>query len=162
MKIKNVSYAKIFNYVCVVLMLLLLVTQFLPFWSCGGCEDGMASVSDYLWFPERHKDITKGIMRDLYGKKFDVMQIVLAPLIIFVGCVLGIFLSIKNAGSPLAAIVCLITGGAGVIGYLTTAGLQLGQNWILHVIASALVMVCALVSLSEPIIKLVKKNAKKE
>ncbi len=159
MKKNTVSYARIFNYVCVVLMLLLLVTQFLPFWNCAGCEDGMASVSDYVWFPNRHKDITNNIMKDLYGKTFVVSQVVNAPLLILFGCVLGIILCIKNAHKPLTAIIPLIVGGAGVIGYLTTPGLQVGQNWIVHVIAAALVMVCALVSLSELVVKLAKKKA---
>ena len=159
MKKNNVSYAKIFNYVCVVLMLLLLVTQFLPFWTCPGCEDGVASVSDYVWFPDHHKDITNDIMKEIYGKKFEVSEVVLTPILILVSCVLGIIFCIKNASNPLTAIIPLIGGATGVVGYLTTPGLQAGQNWILHLVAAALVLVCSLVVLSEPVIKLVKKKS---
>lgn len=140
-------------------MLLLLVTQFLPFWECSGCEDGVASISDYVWFPEHHKDITNNIMKDLYGQKFEVSQVVLTPVLILACSVLGIFFCIKNAHKPLFAIIPLIGGGAGVFGYLTTPGLQAGQNWIIHLVASALVLVCALVVLSELIVKAVKKKA---
>ena len=158
MKKNSISYARVLNYVCIVLMLLLLVTQFLPFFECPSCEDGTASVSDYVWFPDHHKDITK-VMKsaDLYGKKFEVSQVVLTPIVILAGCVLGIIFTIKNGGAPINAIYGLIAGGFGVVGYLTTPGLQIGQNWVLHLAASALVLVCALVVLSEPVLKLIKK-----
>lgn len=160
---KNVAtYAKIFNYVCAVLMLVLLITQFLPFWECPQCEDGTASISDYVWFPHHHEGITKGIMKDLYGKKFEVAQVVLTPLVILVSSVLTIFLCVKNAHKPLYAIIPAIGGAFGVVGYLTTPGLQAGANWVLHMALSAVVLVCALVVLSEPIVKLAKKKTAKK
>ena len=141
-------------------MLFLLVTQFLPFYECPSCEDGSASVSDYVWFPDHHKEITKDTMKDLYGKKFEVSQVVLAPIVILAGCVLGIIFCIKNAANPLIALIPFTAGAFGVFGYLATPGLMIGQNWILHVIAAALVLVCSMVTLSEPIVKLIKKNKK--
>ena len=159
MKKNNVSYARIFNYVCVVLMLLLLVTQFLPFWNCADCEDGVASVSDYVWFPDHHKDITKEIMKEIYGKKFEVSEVVTAPIVIFASCVLGIIFCIKDSHKPAVALIPLAGSLFGAFGYLTSPGLQVGQNWILHLIACVLVAICALVVLSEPIVKLAKKKA---
>ena len=40
-----------------------------------------------------------------------------------------------------------------------TKGLVIGQTWLLHLIACALVLVCSLVVLSEPIVKAAKKKA---
>ncbi len=159
MKKSSVTYSKVFMYICVVLMLVLLATQFLPFWECSNCEDGVASISDYVWFPEHHKDITNGIMKDLYGKKFAVADVVLTPVVIVATFVLSLFFCIKNTHKPVYAIIPAIGGAFGVVGYLTSPGLQAGSNWVLHMAVAAVLLVCALVVLSEPVIKLAKKKA---
>ena len=160
MKKNNISYGQIFSYICIVLMILLLVTQFLPFFECTDCEDGSASVSDYVWFPDHHKDITKGVMRDLYGREYEIAQVILPNIAILASCVLGIIFILKSGANPWVSLIPFAGSAIAVFGYLTTAGLQIGQNWILHLGAAALVMVCSLVTLSEPIVKLIK-NAKK-
>lgn len=157
MKKNTLTYSTIFNYVCVVLMLLLLVAQFLPFWSCASCETGSCSVADYVWFPGHHKDITKGIMREIYGKKFEVAQVILPHIVILVSSILGIIFCLKNAKQPIFALLPLLAGLAGTFGYLMIPGLQAGQNWILHLIASALLLVCSLVALSGAVLKMVNK-----
>ena len=159
MKKSSVSYSQIFMYICVVLTLVLLATQFLPFWECSNCEDSTASISDYVWFPEHHKDITNTIMKDLYGKKFAVADVVLTPVIIVATFILSLLLCIKNAHKPLYAIIPAIGGGASVVGYLTSPGLQAGSNWVIHMAVAAVLFVCALVVLSGPIVKLAKKKA---
>ena len=156
----KISYGTIFNYICVVFMLFVIVTQFLPFYECAGCEDGTTSLADYVWFPDHHKEITKDTMKDadMYGKKFEVSQVVWTPIVTLAGSVLGIIFCLKNARKPWVALIPFATGAIGVYGYLTTKGLQIGENWILHLIACALVLVCALVTLSDPIVKLAKKK----
>lgn len=160
MKKNNISYGQIFSYICIVLMLLLLATQFLPFFECPSCEDGTASASDYVWFPDHHKDITKGVMRDLYGREFEVSQVILPNIAILISCILGIIFILKTGANPWVSLIPLAGSAIAVVGYLTTPGLQIGQNWILHLVAAALVMICSLVTLSEPIVKLIKNNEK--
>lgn len=157
----KISYGTVFNYICVVLMLFVIVTQFLPFFPCSDCDDGNASLADYVWFPNHHKEITKEIMKDkdMYGKEYLVMQAVWAPIVTLVGSVFGIICCLINAKKPLFALIPLAIGAVGVYGYLTTKGLVIGQTWLLHLIACALVLVCSLVVLSEPIVKAAKKKA---
>ena len=152
------NYARILNYVCVVLMLVLLVTQFLPFWSCEKCEDGVASISDYTWFPNDHKPITTE-MKEIYGRDYLVTDVVLTSILILVASGLGIFFCIKDARKPLSAIFPLAAGLCGVVGYLTTPGLQTGENWVIHVAVAAVLAVCALGALSQLIVNLVKAKA---
>lgn len=159
MKKSSVTYARIFMYISVVLMLVMLATQFLPFWECSGCEDGTASISDYVWFPEHHKDITNHIMKDIYGKKFAVADVVLTPVIIIACTILSLFFCLKNADKYIYAIIPAIGGGAGVFGYLTCPGLQAGSNWVIHMAVGAVLLVCSLVALSGSVIDLVKKKA---
>ena len=160
MKKSNISYGQISSYICIVLMLLLLVTQFLPFFECPGCESGTTSVSDYVWFPDHHKEITKGVMKDLYGREYEVAQVILPNIAILVSCVLGIIFILKSGANPWISPIPFAGSAIAVFGYLTTIGLQIGQNWILHLGAAALVLICSLVTLSEPIVKLIKKAKK--
>lgn len=158
----KISYGTIFNYICVVFMLFVIVTQFLPFYSCTECkycESGNCSLADYVWFPDHHKEFTKETMKakEMYGRKYEVADVVWAPIITLAGSVLGIIFCLKDARKPLVALIPFVTGAIGVYGYLTTKGLQIGQNWILHLIACALVLVCSMVALSDPIVKVVKK-----
>ena len=154
----------IFNYICVIFMLFVIVTQFLPFYACADCDDctdGTASLADYVWFPDHHKGITKDTMKDadMYGKKYEVSQVVWTPIVTLAGCVLGIIYCIKSARNPYVALIPFATGAIGVYGYLTTKGLMIGQTWLLHLIACALVLVCSMVTLSEPIVKAAKKKS---
>ena len=159
---RKISYGTIFNYICVVFMLLVIVTQFLPFFPCNDCkycEDGTTSLADYVWFPDHHKEV-KEIMKDnnMYGRKYEVADVVWAPIITLAGSVLGIIFCLKKANKPLIALIPFATSAIGVYGYLTTKGLLIGQTWAIHLIACALVLVCALVTLSEPIVKAAKSK----
>lgn len=156
----KISYGTIFNYICVVFMLLVIVTQFLPFFPCSQCEDSNASLIDYVWFPDHHKEITKDIMKDndMYGKKYEVSEVVWTPIVTLAGSVLGIIFCLKHARKPLYALIPFATGAIGLFGYLTTKGLMIGETWLLHLIACALVLVCSMVTLSEPIVKAAKKK----
>ena len=160
MKKSKISYGQIASYICIVLMLLLLATQFMPFFECPGCESGTTSASDYVWFPDHHKEITKGVMKDLYGREYEIAQVILPNIAILVSTILGIIFILKTGANPWVSLIPLAGSAIAFFGYLTTPGLQIGQNWILHLVAAALVMVCSLVTLSEPIVKLIKKNKK--
>ena len=149
-------------YISVALMLVMMATQFLPFWECSACEDGVASISDYVWFPEHHKDITNTIMKDLYGKKFAVADVVLTPVIIVACTILSLFFCLKNADKYIYAIIPAIGGAAGVFGYLTCPGLQAGSNWVIHMAVGAALLACSLAAFSGFIVSLAKKKAREK
>lgn len=157
------NYSRIFNYVCAVLMLLLLITQFLPFWHCScskACKgDNMLSVSDYVWFPSDHKN---GLTKDIQNviEDFVVADVVLTPVLILVASVLGIVFCALKADKPLTGIFPFIAGLSGTIGYLTNPVLQMGQNWVIHLIASILVLLASLVVLSKVVLDIVEKRKK--
>ena len=157
------NYSRIFNYVCVVLMLLLLITQFLPFWHCTcakACKgDDMLSISGYVWFPSDHKD---GLTKDIKGaiKDFKVADVVLTPVLILVASVLGIFFCVIKADKPWTGIFPFIAGLSGTIGYLIDPVLKMGQNWQLHLIASVLVLLASLVVLSKIVLSAVEQQKK--
>ena len=141
-------------------MLALLITQFLPFWPCKDCEecaDGVASISDYIWFPSHHKSVTT-FMQGIYGKDFAIGDIALFPVLILASSVLTIVFCTLKAHKSLMALIPFIGGISGVVGYLITPALQAGPNWIIALVLAALVLLCSMVALSQPIVNHVLKK----
>lgn len=160
---------KAINYVCVLLLLAVMMTQFSPFWSCSDCktheEDRVISIVEYTWFPEHHKPITKG-MTDVYlaeygqdykgdnGKnyKFAVDDVIVTCAIVLISGALGTVLCLVFSKHASVSLFPLICGFAGVSGYLSSPALKIGINYNLHVI---LLIVTAVVALAGVIIGLV-------
>jgi len=129
------------NILCVVLMVLLLVLQFLPFWSYGEPAE-TASISDYIWWPEDHKSLEKH-MQGQFGKDFHVWEIVGMPCGVLAFGVLGILFCLIKPRNPLCTFLPLACGGIGLWGYLCKPAFQLGVNWQLHAALCALIFVVA-------------------
>ena len=121
---------KLISYISVILLAVLLVLQFMPYWQypttvknkeTGDKEEVMvsASMQSYVWLVDENKDLSKIIQTELENKDFVVDDIIGFPIIILVLGVLGIvFLLIKSDNFaftllPLAAgiigIACLLT-----------------------------------------------------
>ena len=161
---KKVNYSRICNYICVVLMLCLLATQFLPFWECVDCdvcEDGMASISDYFWNPREHKSLKKSMTRvykdyfgenivDANGKPFEFTAniVLISALGIFVSTLLTVFFGLVCGKKPIVAIFPLIGSIAGIYDYTTALALQVGQNWQLHLGLCIAVLIVSIISLT--------------
>lgn len=170
---KNYKLTLISNIVCVVLLLVLFATQFLPFWSCTGCknhEDGMISISEYLWHTDDHTPVTKGMtqiyqnyfgedIKDKDGKvwKFEANDVVTIPLVIVITVILSVVLIVLKPKTLLPTVVACIGGVAGVVGYMTNLALEFGQNWVLHLAAAGVVTVVSAVFLIIAAYKFVRK-----
>ena len=159
---KKIKYASLFNYISVALMVIHLVTQFLPFWTadkCEKCPDGTTSISEYVWFPDDHKDITtmmKG--RDLYGKDFVVGDIVLTTVIIVAATILSLYFCLRYAYKPMMGIFPFLGGLGTVFGYLTQPGLQIGNLWFVHLAVGALAMICGGTAISQLVVNFVRRK----
>ena len=163
---KELNKTRLMNYACAIMLVLLFATQFLPFWNCTvDCKDHKevektVSIAEYVWLPDHHKPITKG-MTDAYmeaygedfmrenGKKFKFeLNDIVAPLVVmFAGSVVGAVLCVMYSKRMLPAFIPLLVGSIGVYWYLTCPAMQIGENWILHLIIAALTSVVALVSI---------------
>lgn len=158
---KQNKYTKIFSFVLAAQLLCLLVTQLLPFWNCSDCKthpegDKMLSVAEYILFPLDHKTVadnmTEGYkalygddLRDAQGKKwvFTVDEILMCPLLVLMGCLLGIVLCLFMDNKLYGLCAGAVAGVSGVIGYLMYPPMQWGVNWQLHLVAAAIVAVVA-------------------
>ena len=173
---KKLGKNQIGNYICAFMCLLVLVTQFLPFWNCTNCkthkeEDKMVSIAGYIWVPVNHTPITKA-MTDVYyevfgdglvdvnGKpyKFSVNDIFGPCVVTFVGSMAGIVLAILFSRRAIVSLVTLVAGCSAARWYLICPAMQAGQNWKTHLVVSILAIVVAgLVTLINIVIPCVSK-----
>ena len=144
---KQRNYTKTLSFVLAALLLCLFITQLLPFWTCSDCKthpegDKTLSIAEYILFPLDHKPLTND-MNDMYKAVFAVDEILMNPLLVFVGCLLGIALCIFMDNKLYGIISGAIAGIAGVMGYLMHLPLQAGPNWQLHMAVAGVVAVAA-------------------
>lgn len=120
--------SRIFNIICIVLMGVLLVLHFMPFWS----YDGMStSIQSYIWFPTDHAAL-ESYLSGQVGGEYSINSILLMPIIVLVTTVVGIILNIAMSDNLFVSLVPLGCGLVGIWGYLSKAAFQLGTNWGLH------------------------------
>ena len=159
---KKINKTQLGNYVCAFMCLLVLICQFLPFWNCTNCKDHedvdkAVSIAGYVWRPDHHKPITKGMtdvyleaygedLKDENGKKFKfaVDDIVLPCVVIFIGSIVGFALSLAFSQRAIVGAIPLIVGSVGTYWYLTCPAMKVGANWQIHLVAAVLTAIAAL------------------
>ncbi len=135
--------AKILSFVVAVLMLVLLILQYQPFWTVG---KETVSIAEFIWRPKEHKDFTK-YFENFYSDvlhtsvKFSMNHINIAHISIFVCCIVGMILCCARPGKWIFYLLPIYGGIAGACGYAQSFIYQLGQNWVLHMILCILVAI---------------------
>ena len=133
---------KEFSLVCAALMAILLVLQFMPFWHfADGEEQAAVSISSYIWFPADNGGVDDYLSAAI--EDFSINQMLVTPILLLVLCAVGVVFCLMRAGSLPVLLLPLAAGLTGVIGYLTTPALQLGGNWLLHLLISALLLLAS-------------------
>lgn len=136
------------NVVCAALMLALLVLQFLPFWSYE-TEEGArsASIQSYIWFPGDMTDLEASLAEATGDEAFSVNAILGMPIVVLLAGAAGVVLCLIKSGSPLASLLPLACGAAGVYGFLAKPAFRLGESWGVQLALSAAVLLLALAAL---------------
>ena len=133
---KSITRVNIGCFACALVLVLLLITQFVPFWQDGEMS---ASISSYVWFPEDSKAVTT-YLKNYLGSDFTVGNMVAGPVVLLVGSAVSLFMCLFMQKQWIAPIITAVTGLAGTIGYLATPALQLGSLWGLHLGLSILLL----------------------
>lgn len=121
------------NVVCAVLMLLLVVLQFLPFWHYTANDaEAAASIQAYIWFPDDHKALESYLAEQIDG--YSINSIVLMPILHLLLGVTGLVLCLKMCSHPLVALFPTTVGGVGLWGFLSQAALRMGSMWWLQLL----------------------------
>ena len=144
----NNGLARICNYICVVLMLVILVFQFLPFWHYSTEEESFAtSIQTYIWFPGECRDLDDYLAEQTGNEDIEAGQILGMPILVLVSGAVGIVLCLIKAKSAIVSLLPAICGISGIWGFLSTPAFQLGSNWVVSLVLCIAGLLVSLVSL---------------
>ena len=129
------------NLICAILMGVMLILQFVPFWNG---EDGSVSINSFVWLSYAHGDLERSLAAAV-GDSFSLNRLVVAPIFQTVTALAGIFVCIRYNDSSLSAFVPMACGVLGVWGYLTVPAMQMGTAWQLHLIVSIGMLAAAVI-----------------
>jgi len=134
------------NVICAVLLLILLVFQFTPFWHYGEDASIATSINGYIWFPTENTQL-ENYLKEQLNSDFSVESILAMPIIVLLAGAIGFVLCLIKADNPIVSLLPAAAGAVGVWGYLTKGAFKLGANWQIHLILCFAILVIALVSL---------------
>ncbi len=182
----ELTSTRIINWICVLLILVMVALLFTPYWQYTTKEKNeegkrvevtkTISISDYVWFPRDHKDMTsefEDLYEDIYGTppkgatkeekeawpKFWINDLVLMPaLVLVLGVVVGL-ISLWYSKVPFSAALALLLGSFSVYGYLTRPEFKLGDPTV-HIAVGAATAALGLVGIVWFIIKTALKKKK--
>ncbi len=154
---------KLSRIICIAaaaMMLIMLVVQFLPFWSAN--EDTV-SVMGYVALPKAHTGINKffqNMFKTDFGIKFSMKYIYPMPVVVFFSCILGIFMCVKTYGKFLSFVLPTVAGIYGAQGYLLNIVFRYGMNWQLHLIVCILLSVVGIGGMLVSVMPMLQDMAK--
>lgn len=142
-------FTKITNYIAVVLLFVLLLLQFLPYWTTS---DGATtlSIQGYVWWPLEKPDgpAMTNFFKDQFGKDWLIDEVVLLPCLTLACAVLTFFFGIKKPNRLWMNIVYLTAGIYCVITFLTNPAYQLNGMYILHLILGFLLVAASVANIA--------------
>lgn len=151
-KLSETESTVLFNRICAALSFLLIVMQFLPFWTYAG-ESGniTASISSYIWLPYNHEALTASFTESIAN--YDIINIVTRSVLILVLGIVSILFCLMKSNSRYTSILPTLCGIIGVWAYLSNTALRMGSGWILHLVLSVLLLLVGAVTLLKGLTK---------
>ena len=120
------------NLVSAIIMVILLVMQFMPYWHLGD-EAKDVSIQGFTWFPTDHKDLESKIAEKTRDVDFVVTHIIAMPILELLLCAAGAVCCCFMSKNPLMLLFPSAAGLFGLWGYLTQPAFRLGGTWLVHV-----------------------------
>jgi len=143
MKKNPIRLRKTMNILCAVLMLVLLVCQFLPFWSIDG---DAASIAGFIWLPFDHEGLTSHFQTTLNDPDFYAGKIVLMNAIVIAASAIGTIFCLSHSEDWWSTIFPGVCGIFGVISYLAVPAYRMGSAWLLHLLLSIGILLLAAIA----------------
>lgn len=113
------------------------------------------SILGYIGFPYEVEDFTEEMAYKI--KNFYINDVILVPILLLVLAILGVVVCYLKRDKLSAAILPLAFGLVGVIGYLTSDFLKLGDKFTTHVVGYAIIVVISIVHI---VLSIKEKKAK--
>ena len=128
---------KIFDYVCIAVMLGVVVVQFLPFWFYEGQS---TSTQMYIWFPDKCKTLTK-LLKEILGKDYNINHVVLGPAALLIAPVVACVLYVIKPKNYFIRILPVVAAVIGLWMYLSHPVFALGSYYAIHLISIVIYIV---------------------
>jgi hypothetical protein len=138
---KTTGQPKPVNRLCALLMILMLILQFTPYWHYGEENAASASISSYVWFPHNNTDLNTHLKAIEPNHWVNDIVVIAVPILLL--CAVGAVLCLSRSHSLLALLCPISTGLIGLIGYPCTLSLRAGA-WGLHVLVCAAMLALGL------------------
>ena len=129
-QIRNNKRAAIHIF-CAVLMAILLILQFTPFWHYGEAGES-CSIGSYVWFPSDCKALETWLCDQI--ENHDLNRFVGMPILMMALIAVGAVLCLIKPEQGITAVLPTLCGAAGIICYLTVPALKLGSSWAWHLL----------------------------
>lgn len=136
------------NVLCAALALVLLVCQFLPFWTVES-EEGASEVSiqSFIWFPYRHADLEAQLAEATGDEDFSAGSALAMPVLVLLCGAASVALCLIKHSSAVASALPAACGLAGAWGFLAEPAFQLGNAWQVQLALSAAMLALAALSI---------------
>ena len=134
---------KAINMLLAILMALLAVLQFCPYWQSEGIN---ASIQGYVWFPTENDALTT-YLEESVGE-FSLNSVIGMPILVLVLAVAAIACYVKLAKYPVIPIMGIVMGISGLWGYLGCSVYRVGAYFGLHVALCAVILLLGLAGLA--------------
>lgn len=128
MKKNTTTYVRACNIISAILLVVLAVYQFLPFWRDG---NSTSSIQGIVWLPLHHEDITDYLTKTV-DPNFFLNDVILMPIVVLACAVIGLLMCTIKSDSKWSALIPAICAVVGIFGYLTTPIFQMGAFWGMH------------------------------
>jgi len=158
-------------YAAALLMILVFVMMFMPFWHFTSTEkvkqaDGTRvevevendiSMNSYVWFPEDNKALRNELKTLTESKKaIDVTSTVLQPILMFVLSIVGAGLCVIKPTGKITPVLPILLGIAGIWCFAAQPIYRLGSLWVPMLVCCILALCCGAFALA---MKFIKKKA---
>jgi hypothetical protein len=162
---------QIIGIICVLLMIALFVSQFIPYWTITVKDEPTdLSVAQYTWFPTEKayksvflKDIKAqlvdaGLMLEEQAKAVKINHFVYPAAVLTIFAFFGFVLCPFKVGEPLGIFFTLATGISGIWMSFSHPIYRLGPTWTLTMVLSIVLTVFSVLNIAAFVLYLVKKN----
>ncbi|MBE5783418.1 MAG: hypothetical protein E7329_08920 [Clostridiales bacterium] len=117
------------NFLSALVMAVIVVLLFTPFWHFGEGEAAQAvSINSYVWFPSDNTQV-ESYFQEALGEKPEINSVIVMPILLLIFGAIGTVLCILKADQPFVAVFPASVGVAGIWGFATVPALRLGSTW---------------------------------
>lgn len=134
---------KIVNLILAVVLLLNIVSFFVPYWTV---DDNGVSIAGYILLPKEHKDLTKEL-KEVTGEKKLLTNVAFPLFICLLVDVVGFAAGLLLLKTRIAAIFALLSGFVHGFAFMTDIIVKGQSLWIIYIIAAVVTSLAGLVQL---------------